>query len=54
MTMNHMTLNQKYYLGTVAVIPATLAGTLVAYPQLHSIVPILMFYKQLEHRGDLN
>jgi uncharacterized membrane protein len=40
MTMNHMTLNQKYYLGAVAVILATLAGTMVAYPQLPDIVPI--------------
>jgi uncharacterized membrane protein len=38
--MNHMTLHQKYYLGAVAVILATLAGTLVAYPQLPNIVPI--------------
>lgn len=38
--MKSMTLNQKYYLGAVAVILATLAGTLVAYPSLPNIVPI--------------
>ena len=37
-----MTLNrdQKYFLGAGAVIVATLAGTLVAYPQLPSVVPL--------------
>lgn len=40
MTINHMTSNQRYYLGAAAVILATLAGTLVAYPQLPNIVPI--------------
>jgi uncharacterized membrane protein len=38
MTMNQLTLNQKYYLGAAAVILATLAGTLVAYPHLPLIV----------------
>ncbi len=37
---NPMTLNQKYYRGAIAVILATLAGTLVAYQQLPNIVPI--------------
>ncbi len=37
--MKSMTLNQRYYLGAVAVILATLAGTLVAYPSLPNIVP---------------
>jgi len=40
MTTTQMTNNQKYYLGAAAVILATLAGTLVAYPSLPSIVPI--------------
>jgi uncharacterized membrane protein len=40
MTINQMTLNQRYYLGAVAVILAALAGTMVAYPYLPSIVPI--------------
>jgi len=40
MTTTPMTNNQKYYLGAAAVILATLAGTLVAYPSLPSIVPI--------------
>ncbi|HEX3820295.1 MAG TPA: SdpI family protein [Candidatus Sulfotelmatobacter sp.] len=35
-----MTTNQKYFLGAAAVIAAMLAGTLVAYPQLPSMVPI--------------
>jgi uncharacterized membrane protein len=35
-----MTTNQKYFLGAAAVIVAMLAGTLVAYPQLPSMVPI--------------
>lgn len=35
-----MTLNQKYYGGAAAVILAVLAGTLVAYPSLPSVVPI--------------
>lgn len=35
-----MTINQRYYLGAVAVILATLAGILVAYPQLPNIVPV--------------
>jgi uncharacterized membrane protein len=38
MTLTQMTLNQKYYLGAVAVILATLAGTIVAYPHLPQIV----------------
>ncbi len=38
MTSNSMTLNQKYYLGAAAVILATLAGTVVAYPHLPQIV----------------
>lgn len=32
--------NQKYFLGAAAVILATLVGTLVAYPQLPSVVPL--------------
>jgi|SRR5579871_2285928 len=40
MTMKSMTLNQRYYLGAAAVILATLAGTLVAYPHLPNVVPI--------------
>jgi uncharacterized membrane protein len=39
-TSSQMTSNQKYYLGAAAVILATLAGTIVAYPQLPNIVPI--------------
>lgn len=35
-----MTLNQRYYLGAAAVILATLAGIIVAYPHLPSVVPI--------------
>ena len=40
MTINRMTLNQRYYLGAVVVILAVLAGTMVAYPYLPNIVPI--------------
>jgi uncharacterized membrane protein len=40
MTINRMSLNQKYYLGAAAVILATLAGTVVACPQLPNIVPM--------------
>jgi len=40
MTINHMSLNQRYYLGAAAVILATLIGTLVAYPSLPGTVPI--------------
>ncbi|MFZ0731612.1 MAG: SdpI family protein [Candidatus Sulfotelmatobacter sp.] len=35
-----MTINQRYFLGAAAVILATLAGILVAYPQLPVAVPI--------------
>lgn len=35
-----MTTTQKYYLGAAAVILATLAGTIVAYPKLPAIVPM--------------
>jgi uncharacterized membrane protein len=35
-----MTVTQKYFLGAAAVIAATLAGTMVAYPQLPSVIPI--------------
>ena len=35
-----MTLNQRFYGGAAAVILAVLAGTLVAYPSLPTIVPI--------------
>lgn len=35
-----MTINQRYYLGAAAVALATLAGTVVAYPQLPSMVPL--------------
>jgi uncharacterized membrane protein len=35
-----MTLNQRYYLGAVAVILATLAGISVAYPHLPDVVPV--------------
>jgi uncharacterized membrane protein len=35
-----MTINQRYYLGAAAVILATLAAILVAYPQLPSTVPL--------------
>jgi uncharacterized membrane protein len=40
MTTKRMTSNQKYYLGAGAVILATLAGTIVAYPQLPAVVPV--------------
>jgi len=40
MTINRMSLNQKYYLGAGAVILATLAGTIVAYPQLPATIPL--------------
>jgi uncharacterized membrane protein len=36
----NLTINQRYFLGAAAVILATLAGTLVAYPQLPAIVPM--------------
>ena len=39
-TARKMTSNQRYYLGAAAVILATLAGTIVAYPHLPDIVPI--------------
>ena len=35
-----MTTTQKYYLGAAAVILATLAGTIAAYPQLPATVPM--------------
>ena len=35
-----MTVNQRYFLGAAAVILATLAGTLVAYPHLPQVVPM--------------
>lgn len=35
-----MTINQRYYLGAAAVIAATLAGILVAYPHLPASVPV--------------
>src|SRR5664279_446927 len=40
MTMKSLTLNQKFYFGAAAVILATLAGILVAYPHLPNIVPV--------------
>jgi len=40
MTVRSMTINQKYYLGAAAVILASLAATIVAYPRLPNIVPI--------------
>ena len=40
MTITRMSLNQRYYLGAAAVILATLAGTLMAYPSLPNVVPI--------------
>jgi uncharacterized membrane protein len=40
MTTKPMTLNQKYYGGAAVVILAVLAGTIVAYPLLPSVVPI--------------
>jgi uncharacterized membrane protein len=40
MTINRMSLNRKYYLGAAAVILATLAGTVIAYPQLPATVPL--------------
>jgi uncharacterized membrane protein len=40
MTITEMTPNQKFYLGAAAVILATLAGIIVAYPQLPNVVPI--------------
>jgi uncharacterized membrane protein len=40
MTTKRMTSNQKYYLGAGAVILATLAGTIVTYPQLPAVVPV--------------
>jgi len=49
MTTNSMTLNQKYYLGASAVILATLAGTVVAYPHLPNIVPM-----HLDVQGHVN
>lgn len=36
----NLTINQRYFLGAAAVILATFAGTLVAYPQLPAIVPM--------------
>ncbi len=36
----NLTINQRYFLGAIAVILATLAGTLVAYPHLPAIVPM--------------
>jgi uncharacterized membrane protein len=35
-----LSLNQQYFLGAAAVVAATLAGTLVAYPHLPSTVPL--------------
>ncbi|MGC2450015.1 MAG: SdpI family protein [Candidatus Sulfotelmatobacter sp.] len=40
MSVNAMTINQKYYWGAIAVILAMLAGTIVAYPKLPTSVPI--------------
>ena len=40
MTTNSMTLNQKYYLAAAAVALSSLAGTILAYPQLPPVVPI--------------
>src|SRR5580698_4404400 len=40
MSANTMSINRRYYLGAAAVILATLAGTVVAYPQLPNIVPM--------------
>jgi uncharacterized membrane protein len=40
MSTNTMSINRRYYLGAAAVILATLAGTVVAYPQLPNIVPM--------------
>jgi uncharacterized membrane protein len=40
MTTNSMTLNQKYYLAAAAVVLSSLAGTILAYPQLPPVVPI--------------
>jgi uncharacterized membrane protein len=40
MNIPQMTLNQKYYGGAAAVVLAVLAGTVVAYPSLPSVVPI--------------
>ncbi len=36
----NLTINQRYFLGAVAVIVATLAGTFVAYPQLPASIPM--------------
>lgn len=44
-----MTLNQRYYGGAAAVILATLAATVMAYPQLPAIVPI-----HWDARGNVN
>jgi immunity protein, SdpI family len=40
MTIANMTLNQRYYLGAVAVILAVLFGTIVAYPVLPTTVAV--------------
>ena len=40
MTMKSLTLNQKFYFGAAAVILATMAVILVAYPHLPNIVPV--------------
>ncbi len=40
MNITKMTVNQRYYLGAVAVILAVLAGTVVAYPALPGTVPL--------------
>ena len=44
-----MSLNQRYYLGAVAVILAVLTGTVVAYPLLPSTVPL-----HWDARGQVN
>jgi uncharacterized membrane protein len=59
-----LTINQRYYLGATTVILTVLAAIVVAYPQLPNMVPVywdlvpalysLVFYKQLERRGELN
>jgi len=36
----NLTINQRYFLGAIAVILATFAGTLIAYPRLPAIVPV--------------
>jgi uncharacterized membrane protein len=40
MTINSLTVPQRYYLGAAVVIFATAIGTIIAYPYLPSVVPL--------------